>query len=241
MADITDLPVELKERAKLGKGLGGLRQEGMIPAVIHNHGQPSIHVMGPETELKKIYRAAGKHHPLELKVGGQDFLALIKDVHVNPVKRRMQHVVFQAIKRDEKVEAEVPIKLEGEIPAERVGLQILHHLDHVEVEALPDKLPDEIIADVTVLTEIGDKITVGDLKVPEGVEILTDAEQSIAAVVEPKEQLVEEEAPSEDVEAEEGAETTEGEAPSESGEKAEASRSNEGEVKTEDSKTQEKG
>lgn len=211
MADITDLPVELKERTKLRKGLKSLRSEGLVPAVIHNHGQPSIHVMASETELEKIYRAAGKHHPLELHVGDQNFLALIKDVHINPVKRRMQHVVFQAIRRDEKVEAEVPIKLEGEIPAERVGLQILHHLDHVEVEALPAKLPDELIADVTVLAEIGDKITVGDLKVPEGVEVLTDAEQSIAAVVEPKEQVIEEPEPEGTEEGEEGAEPTEGE------------------------------
>lgn len=218
MADITDMPVELKERAKLGKGLKSLRTEGLIPAVIHNHGQPSIHVMAPEVELEKIYRAAGKHHPLELKVGNQDFLALIKDVHMNPVKRRMQHVVFQAIKRDEKVEAEVPIKLEGEIPAERVGLQILHHLDHVEVEALPAKLPDELIADVTVLVEVGDKINVGDLKVPEGVTILTDSEQSIAAVVEPKEQVIEE-PESEVAEGEEGAEGAEGETGAEGEEK----------------------
>jgi large subunit ribosomal protein L25 len=190
MATSVDEPLKLRERSVLRKGLTSLRQEGLIPAVIHNHGQPSIHVMAPETELVKIYRLAGKHHPLQLEVGSQDFLALIKDVHYNPVKRRMQHVVFQAIKRDEKVEAEVPIHLEGEIPAEKIGLQVIHQLDHVEVEALPVNLPDQLKIDVTGLAEIGDKVTVADLAVPEGVTILTDTEHPIASIVEPKEQIV---------------------------------------------------
>src|SRR3954465_1327103 len=111
MATSVDEPLKLQQRSVVRKGLNGLRHEGMVPAVIHNHGQPSLHVMAPETELVKIYRSAGKHHPLQLEVGSQDFLALIKDVHYNPVKRRMQHIVFQAIKRDEKVEAEVPLHL----------------------------------------------------------------------------------------------------------------------------------
>src|SRR5579862_3661210 len=117
----------------------------MVPAVIHNHGQASLHVMGPQMELEKIYAAAGKHHPLQIKAGNQEFLALIKDAHFHPVKRRLDHLVFQAIRRDEKVEAEVPVHIEGDIPAEKIGLQILHQLDHVEVEALPQDLPDEIV------------------------------------------------------------------------------------------------
>src|SRR3989344_2009936 len=120
MVDL-DKPVKLDERQTLRKGLNAMRADGTIPAVVHNHGQPSIHAMAPEIELTKIWHAAGGHHPLNLEVGGQKFLALIKDAHFNPVKRRLEHVVFQAIKRDEKVEAEVPVHLEGDIPAEKAG------------------------------------------------------------------------------------------------------------------------
>jgi large subunit ribosomal protein L25 len=205
MTTDVDKPLELQERTQLGKGLASLRHEGLVPAVIHNFGQPSVHVMASEPELTKIYRLAGKHHPLRLNVGGQSFLALIKDVHLNPVKRRIQHVVFQAIKQDEKVEAEIPLRLEGEIPAEKIGLMVLHQLDAVEVEALPKDLPDEIVLDATKLAELHDKITVADLNVPSGVTILTDAEHPIASVVETKAQIsVEEEA--EALEGEEGAE-----------------------------------
>lgn len=213
MVDL-DAPVKLQERTVVGKGLNGLRLEGFVPAVIHNHGQPSVHVMGPEAELGNIFKAAGKHHPLQLQIGSQKYLALIKDAHFNPAKRRLQHIVFQAINQDEKVEAEVPIHLEGEIPAEKTGLMILHQLDHVEIEALPRDLPDELKVDATKLVELQDKITVADLQVPEGVTVLTEPEHPIAMVVETKAQISEEDEAAEAAEAEgeedaeEGEETT---------------------------------
>jgi len=205
-----DKPVELKKREVVRKGLGELRRQGSVPAVIHNHGQQSIYVMAPELEMTNLYKAAGKHHPLNLQVGTNQYLALIKDAHFNPVKRRLQHVVFQAIKRDEKVEAEIPVNIVGEIPAEKVGLLILHQLDHVEVEALPANLPDELTIDGSRLAELYDKITVADLAVPEGVTILTDSEHPIASVVETKAQISEDEAEAEVAEGEEGEEVAEG-------------------------------
>lgn len=188
-----DAPLKLLSRTTVRKKLATLRADGLVPAVIHNHGAASIYVMAPELELSKIYREAGKHHPLNLNVDEQNFLALIKDVHYHPAKRRMDHVVFQAIRQDEKVEAEVPIHLEGEIPAEKVGLMVLRQLDSVAVEALPKDLIDEIIVDATKLVEIGDQITVADLVVPAGVTILTEADHPIARVVETKAMISEEE------------------------------------------------
>jgi len=217
MADL-DQPLVLQKRETLGKGLNILRREGLIPAVIHNHGAESIHVMAPEAELVKLYREAGKHHPLNLAVGSDKYLALIKDVQMNPVKRSMEHIVFQAIRRDEKVEAEIPIRLEGEIPAEKTGLIVLRQLDTVEVEALPSDLPDELSIDASVLVELHDKLVVGDLKVPAGVTIITDPEHPIATVTESK-AMISEEAETEGEATEEGAE---GEAATEGSEAAPA-------------------
>jgi len=211
MSDI-DAPVKLEQRTVLGKGLNRLRHDGVVPAVIHNHGQQSVHVMAPEMELTRIYQAAGKHHPLNLEVGSDKYLALIKDAHFDPVKRRLQHVVFQAIRRDEKVEAEVPIRLDGDIPAEKVGLMVLHQLDAVEFEALPKDLPDELVVSAEKLAELHDKITVGDLQVPAGVTILTDADHPIATVVETRAQVAEE-AEAAEAEGEEAAEGDEGAEP----------------------------
>lgn len=203
MTDI-DQPLVLTNRETVGKGLNSLRGDGLVPGVIHNHGEQSVHISVPASDLVRFYREAGKHHPLNLNVGSQKFLALIKDVHYNPVKRRPDHVVFQAIRAGEKVEAEVPVRLEGEIPAEKVGLMVLHQLDAVQIEALPKDLPDELIVDATKLAELHDKLTVADVRVPSGVTILTDAEHPIATVVETKAMM------SEEAESEAG-ETTEGE------------------------------
>ncbi len=214
MSDI-DAPVKLSQRQVLGKGLNHLRADGEVPAVIHNHGQASVHVMGPASELLKVYRIAGKHHPLNLEVGSDKYLALIKDAHFDPVKRRLQHIVFQAIKQDEKVEAEVPIRLAGDAPAEKVGLIVLHQLDTVEIEALPKDLPDELVVSAEGLAELHDKITVEDLTIPAGVTLITEADHPIATVVESRAQV------SEDAEAE--AETEDGaEAETAEGESTEA-------------------
>ena len=209
-----DSPLKLQERTVVRKRLASLHADGLVPAVIHNHGQESIYVMAPELELDKIYREAGKHHPLNLNVGDKKFLALIKDVHYHPAKRRMDHVVFQAIRAGEKVEAEVPIHFEGEIPAEKVGLMVLYQLDHVEVEALPKDLIDEFKVDASKLAEIGDQITVADLVAPDGITILTDPDHPIARVVETKAMISEDElaadAEAAAAQAAEGEETAEG-------------------------------
>lgn len=207
-----DAPLKLQERTVVRKRLASLRAQGLVPAVIHNHGAESVYVMAPELELVKIYQEAGKHHPLNLDVGDQKFLALIKDVHYHPAKRRLDHVVFQAIRRDEKVEAEVPIHFEGEIPAEKVGLMILRQLDHVEVEALPKDLPDELKVDASKLAELNDQIIVADLIVPDGVTVITDAEHPIARVVETKAMISDEELAAEaEAAAAQAAEAAEGE------------------------------
>lgn len=214
---VIDHPVELSERKVVGKGLQSIRGEGMVPAVIHNHGQESIHVMADSVLLGKVYSAAGKHHPIELKVGKDEYLALIKDVHFHPVKRRMQHIVFQAIRQDEKVDAEIPIRIDGDMPAEKIGLIVLHQLDAVEVEALPKDLPDELVLEGSKLAELGDKLTVADLVAPAGVTITTEPEHAIATVVEPRAMAAEEETTEEtgELDATESADSASEENPSE--------------------------
>ena len=200
-----EIALALKERQVVGKKVKHLRREGTVPAVIHDHGQPSKVVMAPVMEITKAYQAAGKHHPVNLSVGHQKYLAIIKDVDFDPKKRQLRHVVFNAIKQDEKVETEVPVRLDGEIPAEKAGLMIITNLDTVEIEALPKDLVDEFLVNAAGLVEIGDKVFVSDIKVPEGVTILTELEHPIATVEETKEQISEE-AAAEEVEGEEGAE-----------------------------------
>ncbi len=184
--------VELKKRDTIGKGLTKLRTTGQVPAVVHSHGKESMHVSGDFLKLTKVYAQAGKHHPVELSLDGKQHLALIKDVDFDPRKHQIRHVVFQAIKQNEKATAEVPVVLVGEeIPAEKKSLLVLTQIDSVKVEALPRDLPDELTVDATKLEEVGDHLYVSDIQAPSGVTILSDPEASVAVVEMPKDQIAE--------------------------------------------------
>lgn len=128
-----------------------------------------------------------------MSVGGKKYMALVKDADFEPTKNKLRHVVFQAIRQGEKTTAEIPIVFaeDVEIPAERAGLLVLRSLDYVEVEALPKDLPDQLVIDPSVLREVGDTLTVADIKTPAGVEIITDAEHGLVSVEMPKDQAAE--------------------------------------------------
>lgn len=211
------ITTELVPRKVLGKGLSKLRAEGQIPAVIHNHGQESIHVSGDYIKLMKVYHDAGKHTPVEVKIGDKQMLTLIKDADIEPVKQRLRHVVFQAIRQDEKVSSEVPVVLHGDIPAEKASLMVIRGVTTLEIEALPRDLPEEIVVDASTLAEVGDRIQVSDIKVPEGVTIITEPEQTIARVEMPRDQIAEADAAAADLAAD-AAESAD--QPEETGEKA---------------------
>lgn len=209
-----EVSLALQERSVVGKGINQLRRDGLVPAVIHDHGKDSIIVMAPYLEVYKAFKLAGRQQPVNLSVGKKKYMALIKHVDFEPKRNQMRHIVFNAIKADEKQQTEVPIHLEGDAPAEKAGLMVIHQLDAVTIEALPKDLIDEIKVDVSGLSEIGDKVTVANLTVPAGVVVLTEAEHPIAVVEETKAQM------SEEAEAEEAEAVAEG-APEAAEEKAE--------------------
>lgn len=210
------ISLKLEERETVRKRLNRLRQEGWVPAVLHNHGKDSLLLQGEYVPLSKVYTEAGRHHPVQLSVNGKKHLAIIRDVDFEPTKRRLRHVVFQAIRQNEAVEAEIPVVLEGDIPAERASLMVIKNLDDVTVSALPKDLPDQLTVDATTLAEVGDHLTVADIKVPEGVKLLTEPETPIAHVEMPKDQIAEADAAAEALASDSGVPAAE-EIPAEEG------------------------
>src|SRR4051812_4022037 len=120
------ISLTLEPREVMGKAVKHLRAGGQIPAVIHDHGKPSVHVQADGVALLKVWRAAGKHHPVELKTADQSYVALIKDAEFDPKKHLLRHVVFNAVDRNQTVDAEIPIRPRYDednesSPAERNG------------------------------------------------------------------------------------------------------------------------
>lgn len=217
----------VEPRTVTGKAVKHLRKSGRIPAVIHDHGKDSVLVEGDSVQMVKVWKVAGKHHPVELKAGDKDFVVLIKTAEFDPRKHQLTHLVFNAVDKNQKVDAEIPIRpryAEGNesSPAERSSLIVLTQLETVAVKAIASKLPDFLEYDAEKLVEVGDHVTVADLVAPEGVEFETDLHHAIATVYEPSALAAANEAaagdaeePSAEGEGEEaeGGEAAEGEAP----------------------------
>ena len=166
--------LSLEDRAELGsRAVRQLRKRGYVPTIVYGHDRPSKAMMAPYLDIAKVYREAGKHHPIELKLDGKTELAMIKDAEIDPIKHRLRHVAFHVVKQDEEVETEVPIVIDGKgsTPAERTGLVLIQTIESVEVKAKPRDLPDELHVDGEKLVEEGDRVTVADLVVPKGVTI----------------------------------------------------------------------
>ncbi|MEI8338463.1 50S ribosomal protein L25 [bacterium] len=218
------ISIALEPRSVTGKAVKHLRKDGTLPAVIHDHGKESVLVQGSYVELFKIWQKAGKHHPVDIKAGDKKFTALIKVADFDPKKHTLTHLVFNAVDKDQAVEAEIPIHAkynEGNdvSPAEKSGYIVLSQLDTVLVKAVASKLPDFVEYDAEKLEKIGDHATVSDLIIPEGVEVMIEAEHSIATVYEPSALAAANDAAGGDAEAE--SEPAEGEEAEEGAEKAE--------------------
>ncbi|MFO0971294.1 MAG: 50S ribosomal protein L25 [Candidatus Saccharimonadales bacterium] len=168
-----DVQLQSEKRESLGKKAAAkLRAEGSVPAVIQEHGKESTSLLVEGGALLKAYQQAGMSQAIDLTVGGAKKLALIKEIEFVPLKNEVQHVVFQALKADEPVDAEVPVHIVGEIPAETNRLVLLKTLDTLEVRALPKDLPEALEVSGESLVEIDDRLTVGDIKLPAGVELV---------------------------------------------------------------------
>ncbi len=198
--------MELAVTSRQDKKAKELRKEGLIPGIVYGkHLKEPLTVACKRNDIIKKYKEAGYSTPLTLTGDKLNQLVLIQDIQVDPVSDLLLHVDFLAVKADEKVTTEVPIKMTGESPIEKLWegkIQLLK--DFIEVEAFPQDLPHDITIDISVIKTMNDTIFVKDLKVSDKVEILDDLEQPIITVVKLAEEEVEE-APVVAVEGAEGA------------------------------------
>jgi len=182
MGDKINLKLDVREQQ--GKKVARLRQEGFVPGVVYGHGFDPILVKSDYGTIEKVVREAGKHTPVHVTIDGKQKITLIKDIDRNPVKNRIRHVSFHAVKANEVVHAEVPIHLigEGESAAEKAGLIVLQAIETVEIKAKPANLPDALEVSIANLETDEDKITLADITLPEGVEY-ADVDQDLELVV----------------------------------------------------------
>jgi large subunit ribosomal protein L25 len=177
------ISLDVLPRTLTGKKVSSLRREGMVPGTVYGPGIEPSNVQVPLVAMEKAYKAAGRHHPVHIVLDGKKRIALIKSVSHDPVKRALRHVSFHAVNQNEKVSAEIPVRLvgEGESPAEKSGLVVLQTLESLNVRALPMSLPDALEVSIVELAEPHQQVTVADITLPEGVEL--DYSEDIGGLV----------------------------------------------------------
>ena len=175
-------------RDSVGKGAARtLRSAGQIPAVIYGHARKPQSLAIPSREFEKLLeRVSAESTVIELNLAGGVARTLIREIQRHPFKKQILHIDFQELVAGEKVSVNVPIVLTGTPEGVRVSGGILSQvMSELTILVDPVNIPRRIEADVTNVL-IGHSIHVSDLKVPEGVEVLDEADATIAVVSAPK-------------------------------------------------------
>lgn len=189
--------------------LSQIRAEKKVPAVVYGGHKEPVSVTVSVKDLEKIVKA-GKNTIVEIALNGENELALVKEIQYHAVTDNPIHADFQRVSMKDKMDVVVPLKLEG-TPADvtNYGAIVEHILRELEVRALVSAIPHEIVLDITPMT-INKGILAGDVKLPEGVELVTDKEAPVVHLMVPKEEEAPAAAPAADVAAQPESSSTKG-------------------------------
>lgn len=181
--------LQAESRALTGKKVKQLRRQGLLPAVLYGHKVAPELLAIRRGEMEKVYRQAGGSSVVTVKLGAKQRNVLIHEVQLDPVTGFHIHADLYQVRMDEKIKAQIPLVFEGTSPAVReLDGTFVTNLSEIEVECLPGDLPAELIVSVEGLATFEDALTVADIKVPSGVEVVTDPDISVAIVTPPRTQ-----------------------------------------------------
>ena len=184
---MADLELEVSRREDSGKGVARkLRQQGRVPAVVYGGHKEPVSISVDQKSVSELVRKSehGVRSIFLLKMSGSDQSrhAMIKDIQMNPISRKMSHIDFVRVVMDEVVRVTIPVHVSGTAIAVKNGEGVLDFQSReLHVECLPGSIPDEFVVDVTEL-KLHDVVRVSDLERPEGVEILDDPDRIVVSV-----------------------------------------------------------
>lgn len=183
----TTATISARTREGTGKGAARTsRREGRIPGVLYGHGEESVSLSVDANELQKLVHSISIENTIvDLDIGkGEPYKVLIREVQRHPFRDEFIHIDFFHVVMDEKIQVEIPIVLTGTpTGVKNKGGVLDHQLRELEVFCLPGNIPEKVEIDVSDL-DIGDSIHVSDIQLPD-VEILTELDRAVVAVLAP--------------------------------------------------------
>ncbi|HYN98119.1 MAG TPA: 50S ribosomal protein L25 [Actinomycetota bacterium] len=182
-----EITLDVKPRTELGKGPASrYRVEGLVPAVFYGSSDEPVSLLVDAKQMSQaLHTEAGGNVLININVEGKSRLTVAREIQRHPIRGTILHVDFVHVARDQKIEAHVPLHLVGDSRGVHEGGVLDQHMHEIHVEAKPTDVPTNVEIDITNLG-IGDSLHVSDIVVPSGVEVLTPAEELVAAVVEPR-------------------------------------------------------
>jgi len=200
---MSEYKLELATRVISGKKVKFLRADGLVPSVVYGGAGAPVMTQSPYNATEAVLLGAGYHSTIDLVIDGKKQLGIVKNVAVDPVSRKIVNVQFQAVNENEVIEATTPIVIENYESSEAnvKHFALNQAMEEIDVKAKPSDLPKELVIDASKMSDLDDKITIADLKLPKGVEIADkelDPEQVIASLYDPAAEAAEREAESAD-------------------------------------------
>jgi len=178
-----EIIIQAERRADTEK-TSSVRKQGMIPAVIYNHGNTQLLKVNEKNIMKIFSGGVSESTLLDIEVDGQKEKSFIKDYQVHPVTNRILHLDFFRITAGEKIKTHIPIHLEGKSIGEKEGGVLEIFLHDIEVEILPKDLVSTINVDISNV-KMGEGVHVNDLTLPPSARILVEGNPIIFHIAMP--------------------------------------------------------
>ncbi|MFA6082128.1 MAG: 50S ribosomal protein L25 [Patescibacteria group bacterium] len=181
------LQLNADTRKITGKKVKSIRRDGLIPLVMYGKGLPTHHLQSNAKLFSKLFKESGTSSLVDIAIeDAKPIKALIKSVSLDPVSNEILHADLLQVNMKEKIRTEIPIEFVGDssVVTEQDG-KLVFNLDALEIECLPDDLVPNFEVNVSSLTEFDQAIHVSDIKIPDGMEILTDPELVIVVAQAP--------------------------------------------------------
>jgi len=175
--------LKANRRNVIGKQVSAIRRAGQLPAVIYGYNIDPISIEFDLHDASKSLTGLAPSALVTVDVEGTPHTALVREKQRNKITGILLHVDFLAISMKEKLRSQVYIEIVGLSPAIKDfnGVLVTGN-DEVEVECLPQDLPERIVVDISILQKIGDGVYIRDLRISEGVKILDDPDTMVALI-----------------------------------------------------------
>jgi large subunit ribosomal protein L25 len=182
-----NIVIEAQKRTIKGKQVGALRRQGVLPGIIYGRiGKEQLEPIAIQMDLHDVSQTIKKltgSSLVTLDVEGDKYPAILHEVQRDIIYGTLRHVDFMAVSLSETLQTAVPIELIGQAPAEiNMAAVVVTGISELEIECLPQELPERIEVDATVLVDTNSVIYVKDLDLPENIIVLTDPEELVAGV-----------------------------------------------------------